>query len=53
MDKQSVTCTDALYGDGLGPFSIQTERLLGRIERGVEKGVDQGGLAQARLAYER
>ena len=36
------TGADALDGDGLGPFSIRSERLLGRIEHGIEKGVNQG-----------
>jgi len=36
------TGADALDGDGLGPFSIRSGRLLRRIEDGIEEGVDQG-----------
>jgi hypothetical protein len=47
------TGADALDGDGLGPFCVRCGRLLGRIEHGVEEGVDQGRFSQAGFAYER
>jgi hypothetical protein len=47
---RDITSTYALNGDSLGPFSIRSENLFGGIESGVEEGVDQGRLAQARLA---
>ena len=47
------TGADALDGDGLGAFCVRRGGLLGRIEHGVEEGVDQGRLSQAGFAYER
>ena len=51
--RRFFTGTDALDGDGLGPFCVRCGRLLGRIEHSVEEGVDQGRLSQAGFAYER
>lgn len=42
---------DGLNGDGLGnDVKARALALLGRVERGVEEGVNQSRLAQARLA---
>ena len=42
---------DGLNGDGLGnDVQARALALLGRVERGVEEGVNQSRLAQARLA---
>src|ERR1700677_1275346 len=45
-----LTSTYALNGDSLGPFSIRSEMLFRGIKGGIEEGIDQGRLAQARLA---
>ena len=50
--QRVVTSTDALYGNGLGSFSIWGRRFLRRIEGSVEKCVNQSRLSQPRLAYE-
>ena len=49
-DAERRTSTDALDGDGLGPLCAGREGFLGRIEGGVKKSVDEGRLAEARLA---
>ena len=41
---------NALDGDGLGPLRGRRDGLLGRVERAVEQGVDQGRLSETRLA---
>lgn len=44
------TSTDALNGDGLGTLCAGGEGFLWRIEGRVEKSIDEGRLAEARLA---
>ena len=44
------TSTDALNGDGLGTLCAGGEWFLWRIEGRVEKRIDEGRLAEARLA---
>lgn len=44
--------TDGLYGNGLGlNVDAWWLALLGRVQRGVEQGVDEGRLSETRLAY--
>ena len=44
------TSTDALNGDSLRTLRAWRQRLLGRVQAGVEEGVNERGLAEPRLA---
>jgi hypothetical protein len=47
---ETHTGADALNGDRFGPICSRRKRLFGRVERSIEEGVDERGLAQTRLA---
>lgn len=49
--KAARTRADALNGDGLGTLCRGRELLLGRVEGGVEEGVDECRLAESGLAW--
>lgn len=46
-----LTSTNALNGNSLRTLCAGRESLLGRVETGVEQGVNECGLAETRLAY--
>ena len=47
---RKLTSTDTLNSNSGGALSAGGERDLGRVKGSVEKGVDEGGLPEARLA---
>lgn len=51
-ERDGQTCSNALDGDRLWTLVGGRQRLLGRVKRRVEEGVNEGRLAKAGFALE-
>ena len=51
--RTGQTCSNALYGDRLWTLVGGRKRLLGRVKRRVEEGVNERGFSEARFALKR